>query len=1036
MPSLVFPVRHVSEATSGLVLRGMSRLRVELLLVEDNADDVLLISEYLADSRQADFVLNTADRLGGAERLLQTRSFDAILLDLQLPDVQGLATFERLLRGAHGVPIVILSGNDDEELALKAVHAGAQDYLVKSQVGTVILERTIRYAIERSRTRRALVERAEELARSEQRLREQAGILQSILNSIADGVVVTDDRGRMLISNPAAREILGAVPREFIPEELTEQSLLFLPDMVTPYEVGELPLARAMRGLASREIEMYLRRPTDSLGIWVSANATPLRDSGGQVRGGVAVFRDITDHKQAEAELHQAKEAAEAASRAKSAFLASVSHEIRTPMNAIIGMTEFVLDTPLSPQQREWLKIVQESAESLLALINEVLDFSKIEADKLDLEEVEFPLRDAIGTTLKSLAMQAHRKQLELVAEIDPGVPERVLGDPTRFRQVLVNLVGNAIKFTSEGEVLVRVHPESQLGDEMMLHVAVSDTGIGVAEEKRERLFHAFEQADSSMARRYGGTGLGLAISSRLVELQGGRIWYESRHPRGSTFHYTVRLRALPEETDALALQIDRLRGARVLVVDDNASVRSVLAEVFSQWSLEPSVADSSGAARQLLAEDRGAGFLLAVVDGSLPGEEGFRLVEELRSQHADRVRHVVMLIHSGDRSADASRAERVGADACLTKPVSPSELFDVLADLLQWKPVLPPPPPEIPPGHLPPVKGLRILLVEDSLYNQKLAVGLLERQGHTVSVAGNGAEAIAQLQAQPASHPLDLVLMDVQMPDVDGLEATRRIRSAERLTGEHIPIIAMTAQALQGDREKCLEAGMDDYLTKPVRARELQDRITQVLARLAAWKEQTVEESSESLPGDTTNSTSRTESSPPPAPAGSPVTPPAIDPVVEPPSLERHSPAAPGDLAAPASTPLSPLIDWPGALRQVDGDPALLQTIASAFLAEAPPYLDSIVGAIQAGQGRLLQRAAHTIKGGFRLFGANEAYDLAQRLEEAGRTGQFEKTGETATRLRLLSRGILDELEVFAKTGLGSHNKDQPDAANATGHR
>ena len=279
----------------------MSRLRVELLLVEDNADDVVLIGEYLADSRQADFVLTTVERLGAAERLLQTRSFDAILLDLQLPDVQGLETFERLLRGAHGVPIVILSGNDDEALALKAVHAGAQDYLVKSQVGTVILERTIRYSMERSRTRRALVERAEELARSEQRLREQAGILQSILNSIADGVVVTDDRGRLLISNPAAREILGAVPREFIPEELTEQSLLFLPDMVTPYEVGELPLARAMRGLASREIEMYLRRPTDSLGIWVSANATPLRDSGGQVRGGVAVFRDITEHKQAEA---------------------------------------------------------------------------------------------------------------------------------------------------------------------------------------------------------------------------------------------------------------------------------------------------------------------------------------------------------------------------------------------------------------------------------------------------------------------------------------------------------------------------------------------------------------------------------------------------------------------------------------------------------------------------------------------------------------------------------------------------------------
>jgi two-component system sensor histidine kinase/response regulator len=991
--------RFLIGATTGLVLNGMSRLRVELLLVEDNADDVLLIEEYLADSRQAEFHLTPVDRLATAQKQLGERPFDAILLDLQLPDVHGLATFDRLSSLARGTPIVILSGNDDEALALQAVHAGAQDYLVKSQVSTAVLERTIRYAMERSRTRRALEERAEELARSEQRLREQAGILQSILNSIADGVVVTDDRGRLLISNPAAREILGAVPREFIPEELTEQSLLFLPDMVTPYEVGELPLARAMRGLASREIEMYLRRPTDSLGIWVSANATPLRDSGGQVRGGVAVFRDITEHKQAEAELHQAKEAAEAASQAKSAFLASVSHEIRTPMNAIIGMTEFVLDTPLSPQQREWLKIVQESAESLLGLINEVLDFSKIEADKLDLEEVEFPLRDSIGATLKSLAMQAHRKRLELVAEIDPGVPERVLGDPTRFRQVLVNLVGNAIKFTSEGEVLVRVHPESQLGDEMMLHVAVSDTGIGVAEEKRERLFHAFEQADSSMARRYGGTGLGLAISSRLVELQGGRIWFESRHPQGSTFHYTVRLRAVPEETDELADQIDRLRGARVLVVDDNASVRDVLAEVFGQWAMQVSLAGTADGARSLLADDRGEPFLLAVVDGSLPAEGGFRLVEELRSQWADQVRHVVLLIHSGDRSADASRAERIGADACLTKPVSPSELFDVLAGLLHLRPVVPIPPPEIPAGKLSPVKGLRILLVEDSVYNQKLAVGLLEKQGHVVSVAGNGAEAIARLQ----EGPHDLVLMDVQMPDVDGLEATRRIRAGERLTGEHIPIIAMTAQALQGDREKCLESGMDDYLTKPVRARELQDRITQVLARLAAWKEQLADQP-DARSGPMTSETAVPK-----------------EPGV--PASRRTEPDPVAPLPEVVTDP--PQVDWNGALRQVDGDPGLLQTIASAFLAEAPPYLDSIDGAIQGQDGRVLQRAAHTIKGGFRLFGATEAYELAMQLEEAGRRGRLDGMAETAQRLRDLSRGILRELEVFAKRGSGSHNGD-----------
>jgi len=1028
---------------------GMNRPRLDLLLVEDSPDDAVLIEQFLGDSRFADFRLQAVDRLQAACEILADRRFEAILLDLQLPDSRGLETFQRLRPHCVGIPVIVLSGNDDEELALSAVHEGAQDYLVKSDVSATVLERTVRYSIERQRTRRALEERAAALASSETRQREQAEILQSILNSIADGVVVADERGRMLVSNPAAREILGAVPREFIPEELTEQSVFFLPDRVTPYEVADLPLSRAMRGLASRETEMYLRRPTDSLGIWLSANATPLRDEAGRLRGGVAVFRDITDHKRAEAELHQAKEAAEAASRAKSGFLASVSHEIRTPLNAIIGMTDFVLDTPLLPQQQDWLKIVQESAESLLSLLNDVLDFSKIEAEKLDLEEVEFQLRDSLGATLKSLALQAHRKSLEIVYDIDPGVPERVLGDPTRLRQVLVNLVGNAIKFTNRGEIRVRVHPESLLGDELMLHIAVADTGIGVPERQRDRLFLPFEQADTSMARRYGGTGLGLAISSRLVDLLGGRIWHEPRDSGGSVFHFTARLKVPTAPPARFVAGHPALRGARVLVVDDNPGVREILTSILQGWRMTVDQCSTAEAARDLLRAEPRTRFLLAILDASLPGQSGFELVAEIRREFANQVRHTLLLIHSGDRSADASRGDRAGADACLTKPVSPSDIFDALANLLRFSipthPVVPDSPPSRPAP--PTVSGLRVLLAEDSLYNQKLAVGLLEKRGHRVTVAGNGAEALTEL----AQGLFDLVLMDVQMPDVDGLEATRRIRRRERETGGHVPIIAMTAQALQGDRERCLQAGMDDYLSKPVRAHQLDEVIDRVLARLGPAPSSaegqvgppgSAPDGAASPGGAATATGSAIPEDAPPPPASAPDT--RRDQVLEgvrtggaetglaapPPPPGRSAAAddtaarstatgstAAGSTAAATSAP-GPGVDWTGALRSVGGDPLLLQRVVGAFLEETPRVLADLAEGAERGTWDRVQRAAHTVKGGLRLFGAVALHDLAEALEAEARGGGVAAAATRIAQLRTRVQTVLQELAAFANKG------------------
>ena len=961
---------------------AMNRQLIHLLLIEDSPDDALIIREFLSDARQADFKVTHVEWLSAALARLSEEKFDAVLLDLQLPDSRGLDTFRSVQNAAPTLPVIVLSGFEDETTALTAVQEGAQDYLVKGHVSTAVLERAVRYAIERTRTRMALAERNADLARSEGKLRQQAGILQSILDSIADGVVVTDEAGGLLAFNPAAQKILGSVPRDFTAETATSQQALFLPDQVTPYPAEDRPLARAMRREIVREAEMYYRRPCDNHEIWLSTNAAPLLDGSDIVRGGVAVFRDITGRKQTQAELQKAKDAAEAASRAKSAFLASMSHEIRTPMNAIIGMTDFVLETELAPVQREYLKIVQESAESLLSLINDILDFSKIEAGKLDLEEVEFSLRDTIGGTLKSLAVQAHRKGLELISDIHASLPDRVLADPTRLRQVLINLVGNAIKFTSSGEVLIRAHPESLVANDLVLHVTVSDTGIGIPQARRDKLFGAFEQVDNSMTRKYGGTGLGLAISGRLVELLGGKIWFDSEQGQGCTFHFTAKMRVSDSNTPVFPVATSGLRGVRALVVEDNATSRRTLVDMLASW--EMTVVDVSGAAAaiELLAAPatRDAPFAVVLVDAGMPLINGFELAERIKTTFAEQVSHTVMLLTSGDRSADVNRCETLGVDAYLMKPINQSELFDALVQILKC--ALPPatePTAQAPAGTVEQV-GLRILLAEDSLYNQKLAVALLERRGHQVVVANNGSEAVAAAQAQP----FDLVLMDVQMPDMDGLEATLAIRAQEAGTGRHLPIIAMTAQAMKGDRERCLESGMDDYLTKPVRAAELYAMIAAVMGRMRVA----------TVPAAVVEGSAVSTSPLPVAPLPVAPLPLAAEPAV----VARYPNAMnSGPRALQA------------ALKAVDGDSQLLADIARIFMSEAPRLLSDIEGAVARSDAALLRRAAHTIKGGLRLFGAETAYELACQIEVFGRAGHIEAAREPVETLKL----AVDELQL-----------------------
>ena len=592
------------------------------------------------------------------------------------------------------------------------------------------------------------------------------------------------------------------------------------------YLADEQEVMRTGRPVVDKEEE---QPGADDRVTWVSTTKVPLRNSGGEVIGTFGISRDVTLHKLAEVKLHEAKAAAEAANRAKSAFLANMSHEIRTPMNAILGMSELVLDTKLTPEQREYLNVVAESGEALLGVINDILDFSKIEAGKLSLEEDVFDLRENLGDTMKSLAVRAHRQGLELACRVSTDVPAVVLGDWARLRQIVVNLVGNAIKFTEHGEVVLEVLPGADDDHEVLLEFSVRDTGCGISDDKLDTIFDAFEQGDTSRTRKFGGTGLGLAISSKLTELMGGRIWAESEPGKGSTFHFTVRFRAADAQTPAPeTTRRAVVFGTRVLVVDDNATNRRILEEMLGNWGMVPESASGVRAAMEMLraAQDRGEPYRLVLTDANMPELDGFALASQIKGDN-QMGSTVIMMLTSGDYPGDISRCEELGVTAYLLKPVKQSELLDAM--MLALGVETPEDEASLPSAKRTSRLGpLRVLLAEDSLVNQKLAVGLLKKWGHSVVVTSNGREALAALESQ---H-FDLVLMDVQMPEMDGLEAVAEIRASDKRSGRHMPIIAMTAHAMKGDRERCLEAGMDDYVSKPIHAHQLFETLESVLKK------------------------------------------------------------------------------------------------------------------------------------------------------------------------------------------------------------
>jgi two-component system, sensor histidine kinase and response regulator len=774
--------------------------------------------------------------------------------------------------------------------------------------------------------------------------------LEQIFNLAMDMICVAGTDGYFKRVNPAFTKTLG-----YAEEELLSRPFL---DFVHPDDLQATiaEIEKLASGHDTVDFENRYRRQDGSY-CWL-AWSTPAPLPGSDLL--YAVARDITEYKRVETELRKAMAAAEAANRAKSEFVANMSHEIRTPLNGIIGMAELALDADLSPRVRDYLETLSQSAELLLMIVNDVLDFAKMESGKFQLDSTEFALRETLELTVQTLAPRAHSKGLELAFHIDPHTPDRLVGDPVRLRQVVTNLLGNAIKFTDRGEVLLHVEPHDggSAGEDGRtgLHFLMRDTGIGVPPEKQQKIFEAFSQADMSTTRKYGGTGLGLTISSYLVQQMGGEIWVRSRPGEGSEFHFTARLaRQEPAESAVLAAPPE-VAGLPVLAVDDNETNRRILEEMLRGWGVAATLVGSGDAALEAMEQAHAAGrpFRVAILDYHMPEMDGYELLERIRAHPQWRGTAVIVLT-SSDRPGDCARFERLGVSAYLNKPVQQAKLRDAIARSLDGElEKTTEAPSETLPEALP---KLRILLAEDSAVNQKLVVELLTRQNHEVAVARTGAEAVRLWESQP----FDLVLMDVQMPDLDGMEATRRIRSLEKQTGRRTPILAMTAYAMKGDRERCLAAGMDDYLAKPIHSRELFDKIAELLHVPAP------------------------DAPPKPRAAG---------------ARDRNG--------APNQEPLN----WEQAAEELGGDEELLRDLAQILLDEAPRLMKGIDRAVQERDADAVRSAAHAVKGSVRPFAAPQAAEFAWRLETMGRGGDLSDAPEALRHLEDEMSRVLQTLQ------------------------
>jgi two-component system sensor histidine kinase/response regulator len=788
---------------------------------------------------------------------------------------------------------------------------------------------------------RELEEVIQHRRRAEHQLRERTAMLNSLIEVTPLALVVESSDARIQLANPAFHRLFGYGCEEVVNRPLAE--LIASGDLAgqAADTLRQLNEHKAVHKIAQR-------RRKDGHLVDVEIHAVPLL-ADGKLQGNLAIYQDIRDRVQAEKALREAKEAAEAANRAKSEFLANMSHEIRTPMNGILGMTELALETELAPEQREYLNMARSSAEALLIVINDILDFSKIEAGKIELEEIPFSLHECVEGAIQPLTVRAAEKGIAIGWDIAADVPDELTGDPTRLRQVLLNLAGNGVKFTKDGEVIIRAEVAGECPESAAVKFTVADTGIGIPREKQLRMFEAFSQADTSTTREYGGTGLGLSISTRLAGLMGGKIEVESEPGRGSRFFFTLqfhRVCELPGKAGA-ATREQLLTGKRVLAVDSSPLNRRMLKQLFERWKMPASFASSAAEAlrifREALREQHP--FNLCLLNQRLSDRNAIDLAEEIWKLAGNRSPAFIKLF-SAFIPATLDRPAPFGTFHWVLEPLRMRPLLEVFADALgvsgRRKHA------EAEGKQSPSAATRNILLAEDNLVNQKLVVCILESMGHRVTVANNGLEAVEKT----AAGQFDLVIMDLQMPLMCGLEATKVIRHRERTTGIHLPIIAATAHALRGDAERCLAAGMDGYAAKPIRKNELEAEMNRLLK--------------DSFP----------ESAAP---------------------LRRETILAEEEL-----------------LARVDGDRALIGELAEIFRDDYPKHIRTLRSAVERDDGASVRQTGHTLKGMLANLAAPHARDLAAQIEELGKKGDIPPAGAILDELLLELRRVDAALEIL----------------------
>jgi two-component system sensor histidine kinase/response regulator len=792
---------------------------------------------------------------------------------------------------------------------------------------------------------------------AEAALRSSEERYRRIVETTPDGYYEVDVSGNYTFFNDAMCDLLGYSRAEmtgmnhraYLDEE-NSQKLLNAINQV--YRTGE----------SIKALEFTFTRRDGSV-RQAESSISLITDSKGQPTGFGGFLRDSTERKQAEA-LRQAKMAAETASREKSRFLANMSHEIRTPLNSIIGLIELMLETDLRPDQREDLDVVISSAYALLSLINNLLDFSKIEAGKFELESAPFHLRDFMKETLRMMAMRTQTKGIELGYRVAPEAPDRLVGDPDRLRQILLNLIENAVKFTDEGEVIVYVDLDDLDDSEADLHFSVEDTGIGIPKEQQKNIFSAFRQADTKTASRYGGTGLGLAVSSQLVKLMGGELRVSSQTGKGSRFEFGGAFKRLTQEP-RVAKQADySFQGMKILVVDDNATIRRLTKEMLEEWQMEVKFASNVEEARQVLSasDPQNKSVELVLIDSDMPGSDGFTLARWIKDQKLEHLRLIMMLTFPYLKHK--AEFKQLGVRASVIKPFNPAELFDAIQIAMDKKKPAEQQPQKV--AEAKPkaaVRSLKILVAEDTPFNQTFILRLLEKNGYQAVLVENGQQAVEMFNPDT----IDIILMDVQMPEMDGFKATGKIREIEEQKGGHIPIIAMTAYATEGDRERCLAAGMDDYVSKPISAVKLFKAIEALMP------------------------------------------------------AEKLAEGAAKDAAKATDGQEGTLLDKDNLIQSFENDSSLFKELVEIFVNDYPQMLSTLRTSLKALDAQTFSRTAHSLKGMLRNFQAQAAADTAFDLEKKGKQGELDGTDEIVEKLADQLGEVAQKLKQLVKEIPGS---------------